>query len=53
VVGDLEAVGEADLVLVMDQGRIVASGRHQELLLSNQIYQNLLAPKGSEEVVMA
>jgi ATP-binding cassette subfamily B protein len=46
-------VEEADLVLVMNQGQIVARGRHQELLRSNPMYANLLAPQGSLEVATA
>jgi ATP-binding cassette subfamily B protein len=46
-------VEEADLILVMDKGQIVARGRHQELLRSNPIYASLLAPQGSLEVATA
>ena len=33
------SVQDADLILVMDGGRIVASGRHEELLASSDIYR--------------
>ena len=46
-------VEEADLILVMDKGQIVAQGRHQELLRSNPIYSNLLTPQGALEVATA
>jgi ATP-binding cassette, subfamily B, multidrug efflux pump len=46
-------VEEADLILVMDKGQIVARGRHQELLRSNPIYSNLLTPQGALEVATA
>ena len=49
------SVQEADLILVMDNGRIVASGDHQALLASCPIYQEIYAqqtgasdPEGGE-----
>ena len=49
------SVQEADLILVMDNGRIVASGDHQALLGSCSIYQEIYAqqtgasdPEGGE-----
>ena len=49
------SVQEADLILVMDNGRIVASGDHQALLGSCPIYQEIYAqqtgasdPEGGE-----
>ena len=35
------SVQDADLILVMDGGRIVASGRHEELLQTSQIYREV------------
>ncbi|MBX9742126.1 MAG: ABC transporter ATP-binding protein/permease [Chthoniobacterales bacterium] len=37
----LSTVLGSDVIVVMDQGRIVAQGRHQELLGSSEVYRNL------------
>ncbi len=37
----LSTVQRADLILVLDKGRIVASGKHHELLKSSTLYQNI------------
>jgi ATP-binding cassette subfamily B protein len=38
---DLQAVAEADLVLLLDEGRIVECGRHGELMASSRQYRQL------------
>ena len=45
------SVQDADLILVMDGGRIAASGTHEELLRSSSIYQEVYysQTKGGEE----
>ena len=35
------SVQDADLILVMDGGRIVAQGRHEELMVSSDIYREV------------
>lgn len=37
----ISSVKDADLILVMDDGEIVAQGTHQELLVHSQIYQEI------------
>jgi ABC-type multidrug transport system fused ATPase/permease subunit len=37
----ISSVLNADLILVLDRGRIVAQGSHQELLASSAIYQEI------------
>jgi len=37
----LATVRHADLILVLDQGRIVGRGRHEELLAGDRLYQTL------------
>jgi ABC-type multidrug transport system fused ATPase/permease subunit len=39
----LSTVRDADCILVLDGGRIVAQGRHDELLKSNQLYRRMCA----------
>ena len=37
----IASVQDADLILVMENGKIVAKGRHEELLLSSEIYREV------------
>jgi ATP-binding cassette subfamily B protein len=39
----LATVREADRILVLDQGRIVAAGRHEQLLARGGLYARLAA----------
>lgn len=39
----LSTVRDADKIIVMDRGRVVGEGTHDELMQSNDIYQNLVA----------
>jgi ATP-binding cassette subfamily B protein len=49
----LSTVQRADLILVLEKGRIVARGRHEELLKTSSLYQNIyqqqLKPKGEKK----
>lgn len=44
----LSTIEKADLILVMDQGRIVERGNHQELLVQNGYYSRLHATQFQE-----
>lgn len=44
----LATVQQADRIIVLDQGRIVAQGRHAELLLSSPLYAQLAAMQFGE-----
>ena len=37
----LSTIIDSDIIYVVNDGKIVASGKHNELLLSNKIYRNL------------
>ncbi|MBR5903729.1 MAG: ABC transporter ATP-binding protein, partial [Clostridia bacterium] len=37
----ISSVQEADIILIMDDGRIVASGNHDELMKTSTIYQEV------------
>ena len=37
----LATIRQADQIVVMDQGRIVATGRHEELLEKSDLYRSL------------
>lgn len=45
----LATVQQADRIVVMEQGRIVAQGRHAELLLSSPLYAQLAALQFGEQ----
>ena len=42
-------VREADKILVLDKGRLVGSGTHEELLATNEVYQDIALSQLSEE----
>ena len=48
----LSTIMDADVIHIVDQGKIVASGTHDELLKTNEIYQQIVASqlkRGEEE----
>lgn len=46
----ISSVLHADRILVMDQGRLVGSGNHHELLMSSPIYQEIYETQKGREV---
>jgi ATP-binding cassette subfamily B protein len=47
----VSSIMDADTILVMDKGRIVASGTHQELFNSNALYKEIVLSQLNEEEV--
>lgn len=45
----ISTIMDADLIVVLDQGRIVGQGTHQELLQTNAVYQEIAHSQLSEE----
>jgi ATP-binding cassette subfamily B multidrug efflux pump len=41
----------ADLILVLEHGRVVGAGTHRELLETNETYQEIVRSQGAEEAV--
>lgn len=42
-------VRDADRIIVLDKGRVVGSGTHQELLAANEVYQDIALSQLTEE----
>jgi ATP-binding cassette subfamily B protein len=47
----VSTVMDADQILVLDAGRLVASGTHRELLATSDVYREIVASQLPEEVV--
>ncbi|HYP39759.1 MAG TPA: ABC transporter ATP-binding protein [Chloroflexia bacterium] len=44
---------DADRILVLDEGRLVGSGKHKELLKTSEVYREIVASQLSEEELAA
>ena len=49
----VSTVRDADLILVLDEGSIAASGTHEELLLESELYNEILGSQVLDEPVAA
>ena len=49
----ISTVRDADLILVLDQGRIAAQGRHQELVASSPLYNEIVASQLQDPALKA
>lgn len=47
----VSTVMDADRILVMDEGRIVGSGTHKELLANNEVYREIVSSQLTEEEI--
>lgn len=45
-----QTIRHADQILVMDEGRIVGRGRHEELLQTSPVYREIVSSQSGEEV---
>lgn len=45
----VSTITSADLILVLDHGRVVGRGTHEELLAMNETYQEIVASQGAAE----
>ena len=45
----ISTIMDADLILVLDQGKVVVQGTHKELLASNEVYQEIAYSQLSKE----
>ncbi len=45
----ISTIMDADLILVLDQGKVVGQGTHKELLSNNEVYQEIAYSQLSKE----
>ena len=49
----VNTISNADLILVLDKGKVAGLGTHQELLLSNPVYQEIIRSQAYSKEVAA
>ena len=49
----INTIAQADTIIVLDEGRIVGQGRHQELMETCAVYQEIAASQLSEHELAA
>ncbi len=47
----VSAIADSDMILVMEDGRIVGQGTHSELIKNNEIYRGIVASQWGEEAI--
>ena len=47
----VSAIADSDVILVMEDGRIVGQGTHQELIQNNEVYRGIVASQWGEEAI--
>ena len=45
----ISTIMDADLILVLDQGKVVGQGTHKDLLASNEVYKEIAYSQLSKE----
>ena len=45
----ISTIMDADLILVLDQGKVVGQGTHKEVLATNEVYQEIAYSQVSKE----
>ena len=45
----ISTVADADLILVLDEGKVVGQGNHQQLVAENKTYQQILNSQMQKE----
>ena len=48
----ISGVMDADTILMLDHGSVIAKGTHKELLQSNEVYRNIAVSQLGKEVLL-
>ena len=47
----VNTVMDADRIIVLDEGRVVGIGRHQELMKTSEVYREIVSSQLSEQEI--